>query len=114
MSRYCNWLVWTESAGQLPAPGVCVGVWNSCVRGALLFVWEKGETTYEMCRRRVRGCMSGQEKMRAVCTVVCLGRRPYKNSFWCKFRDLGSTFSMSNDVSNAKFLPFWLNVQDIA
>ena len=31
---------------------------------------------------------------------------PHKDSFWCKFRDLGSTFSRSNDVINAKLSPF--------
>ena len=31
---------------------------------------------------------------------------PHKNSFWCKFSDLGSTFSMSNDVINAKLSHF--------
>ena len=31
---------------------------------------------------------------------------PHKNSFWCKFRDLGSTFSRLNDVINATFSPF--------
>ena len=31
---------------------------------------------------------------------------PHKNSFWCKFRDIGSTFSGSNDVINAKFSSF--------
>ena len=30
----------------------------------------------------------------------------YKNSFWCKFRDLESTFLRSNDAINAKFSPF--------
>ena len=35
------------------------------------------------------------------------------NSFWCKFCDLGSTCSRSNDVINAKFSPFWLNEEDI-
>ena len=35
-----------------------------------------------------------------------------KKSFWCKFRDLGSALSRSDDVINAKFSSFLLNMQD--
>ena len=35
-----------------------------------------------------------------------VGGSSHENSFWCKFRDLGSTFSRSNDVINANFSPF--------
>ena len=32
----------------------------------------------------------------------------HKKSFWCKFHDLGSVFSRSNDVTNAKVSSFFV------